>query len=76
MIVTPTELEKNLNFLLPYFDLAEKGEEIVLQTSSNKNFKIIFTPTKKLKTMSSHFGALKRGIDGLEYQKQLRDEWD
>jgi len=28
------------------------------------------------KTLAAHFGKLKRGLDGLEYQKQLRNEWD
>ncbi len=28
------------------------------------------------KNIAKHFGSLKRGIDGLEYQKKLRDEWD
>jgi len=28
------------------------------------------------KTLAAHFGKLKRGIDGLEYQKEMRNEWD
>ena len=28
------------------------------------------------KELSSHLGKLKRGIDGLEYQKTIRNEWD
>ena len=28
------------------------------------------------KTLIKHFGKLKRGIDGLEYQKVVRNEWD
>jgi len=27
------------------------------------------------KTLRKHFGQLKRGIDGLEYQKEVRNEW-
>jgi hypothetical protein len=27
------------------------------------------------KTLAAHYGKLKRGIDGLEYQKAMRDEW-
>ena len=27
------------------------------------------------KTIAKHFGKLKRGIDGLEYQKNIRNEW-
>ena len=30
---------------------------------------------KRKKDVSKHFGALKRGIDGLKYQKKLRGEW-
>jgi hypothetical protein len=28
------------------------------------------------KTIAKHFGKLKRGIDGLTYQKNARNEWD
>jgi len=28
------------------------------------------------KTLAKHFGKLKRGIDGVEYQKAVRSEWD
>ena len=28
------------------------------------------------RTLTQHFGKLKRGIDGLEYQKTVRNEWD
>lgn len=31
--------------------------------------------SKKKKTPAKHFGALKRGLDGLEYQKEMRDGW-
>jgi len=27
------------------------------------------------KTLAAHFGKLKRGLDGLEYQKMVRNEW-
>ena len=26
-------------------------------------------------TIAKHFGKLKRGIDGMEYQKSVRNEW-
>ena len=29
----------------------------------------------KKDTLVEHFGCLKRGIDGLEYQKAIRNEW-
>ena len=31
---------------------------------------------RKKKTLTNHFGKLKRGIDGLEYQKNVRNEWN
>lgn len=27
------------------------------------------------KSLRKHFGKLKRNLDGLDYQKQVRDEW-
>ena len=27
------------------------------------------------KSLKQHFGKLKRNIDGLDYQKKVRDEW-
>ncbi|MBY0432956.1 MAG: hypothetical protein K2U26_02485 [Cyclobacteriaceae bacterium] len=33
------------------------------------------TGAKKKKTLRNHFGKLKRGIDGLAYQRKVRDEW-
>ena len=34
------------------------------------------TTTKPRKTLGDIYGKLKRGIDGLEYQKMMRDECD
>jgi len=31
---------------------------------------------KPRKTLAAHFGTLKRGFDGLEYQKEVRNEWN
>ena len=31
---------------------------------------------RKKKNVAKHFGKLKRGIDGLEFQKVVRNEWD
>jgi hypothetical protein len=31
---------------------------------------------KRQKNLAKHFGKLKRGIDGLTYQKKIRNEWD
>lgn len=46
--------------------------------ASKKKVKEILEKTGSLKKgkMAKHFGALKRGIDGLAYQKQVRDEWN
>jgi hypothetical protein len=30
---------------------------------------------KPRKTLKQHFGKLKRSLDGLDYQKKVRDEW-
>jgi hypothetical protein len=27
------------------------------------------------KKLASHFGKLKRGLDGMKYQNEIRDEW-
>lgn len=32
--------------------------------------------TSKKSKMAKHFGALKRGIDGLAFQKNIRNDWD
>ena len=44
---------------------------------SKKKVKEILEKVESLKKgkMAKHFGALKRGIDGLEYQKKVRNEW-
>jgi len=31
---------------------------------------------KGQRSLAKHFGKLKRDIDGLEYQKSVRSEWD
>ncbi|MCU0341772.1 MAG: hypothetical protein MUE30_18005 [Spirosomaceae bacterium] len=31
---------------------------------------------KDTKSLKKHFGKLKRSIDGLEYQKEVRNEWN
>ena len=31
---------------------------------------------KPRKTLGDIYGKLKRGIDGLEYQKMMRNDWD
>lgn len=36
----------------------------------------VTTKNKIKKTLRAHFGKLKHGIDGLTYQKSIRNEWD
>lgn len=54
---------------------------IVIEIPKKATKKDVLEALKKInklpkKTMAKHFGALKRGINGLEYQKKLRDEWN
>ena len=44
----------------------EKIEEIIQ----------LLTKINKKKSLRKHFGKLKRGLDGLDYQKKVRNEWD
>ena len=43
----------------------EKVQQAIEQLSKESN----------KKTLRKHFGKLKRGLDGLDYQKTVRDEW-
>jgi len=45
-------------------------------TRESLNVLLAETGRPRKKTLASHFGKLKRGIDGLEYQKKMRDEWN
>lgn len=36
---------------------------------------ILFARENKKKTLRKHFGKLKRGFDGVSYQKKVRDKW-
>lgn len=36
---------------------------------------IRFSKKNKRKTLRKHFGELKRGLDGVAYQKKARNEW-
>jgi hypothetical protein len=52
---------------------------IVNNTTSEKKIEEIIQKIKTQnpqKGLRKHFGALKREIDGLEYQKKIRNEWD
>ncbi len=46
----------------------------ITQDSLNTLLTQIKRPPKK--TLAIHFGKLKRGLDGLEYQKMVRNEWN
>jgi hypothetical protein len=51
---------------------------VIPKKASKKKVKEILEKVESLKKgkMAKHFGALKRGINALEYQKKLRDEWN
>lgn len=44
----------------------EKVEKALARAAGNR----------KKKTLRKHFGKLKRGLNGLTYQKRVRNEWD
>ena len=46
----------------------------ITQDKLNKLLAAVERPRKK--TLAAHFGKLKRGLDGLEYQKMVRNEWN
>lgn len=52
--------------------LNETNEEVIYQISNI----VEKSKTKKPKNLSKYFGKLKRGVDGLTYQKTIRNEWD
>ena len=42
-----------------------------------EEIKALLTQKKVVKKgLQKHVGKLKRGLDGLDYQKQVRNEWD
>ena len=45
-------------------------------TAENINSLLAKVKRPQKKTLAAHFGKLKRGIDGVEYQKQMRNEWN
>lgn len=51
--------------------LQETDESVI-----EKLMLLIKEKKEKPKSLAKHLGKLKRGIDGLEYQKTVRNEWD
>ena len=51
---------------------------VEVKAITQDNLNVLFEKMGRLqkKTLNAHFGKLKRGIDGVEYQKKMRDEWD
>ena len=45
-------------------------------TSDKLNMLLAKVERPSKKTLAAHFGKLKRGFDGLEYQKMVRNEWN
>jgi len=50
----------------------------VIKEITRENIVILLGNAKKTprKTLGDMYGKLKRGIDGLEYQKAARNEWN
>lgn len=51
--------------------LQETDESVI-----EKLMLLIKEKKEKPKSLAKHLGKLKRGIDGLNYQKEVRNEWD
>lgn len=52
---------------------------VIKNNTSDKKIEEIIRKIKTeipSKSLRKHFGALKRHIDGVEYQKKVRNEWD
>jgi hypothetical protein len=49
--------------------------EIKKITPENVNELLSKISKSPKKTIAKHFGKLKRGIDGVVYQKSIRNEW-
>ena len=45
------------------------------ESIDNLNQRLSKRKKRKRKDISKYFGKLKRGLDGLEYQTKMRDEW-
>ena len=49
---------------------------ILQETDESVIEKLMLLIKEKPKSLAKHLGKLKRGIDGLDYQKEVRNEWD
>ena len=53
---------------------------VITKKSTNKQVqsarKKVLRPKTAKQGVAQSFGALKRGLDGLKYQKTVRNEWD
>ena len=60
--------------------LCKKLKKMVLEvkeiTENSITSLLVKMRKRKKKSLYAHFGKLKRGIDGLEYQKLVRNEWN
>jgi hypothetical protein len=61
------------------FYLCEKTAIMVIEVKkiTPENIDNLLSKIKKQRkqTIAKHYGKLKRGIDGMEYQKSMRNEW-
>jgi hypothetical protein len=69
-------MEKNMKYMLEIETAEDKiifAEEVLRTLPFVKEVTPI---TSEKKTLADMFGKLKRGIDGLDYQKEMRNEWN
>ena len=50
-------------------EVTQENLDAALETFGKKR-------TGNKKPLAKHFGKLKRGIDGVQYQREVRDEWN
>jgi hypothetical protein len=60
-----------------FIDLQKKVMVIEVKEITPENVQELLRKVKQTpkKTLARHFGSLKRGLDGLTYQKSARNEW-
>ena len=66
--------------LMNFMYICQKSKKMIVEVKeiTRENITSLLGKMKKRKkkNVAKHFGKLKRGIDGLEYQKTIRNEWD
>ena len=67
--------QESLANMLDEIRSKNKKDVLVEQSFDGSTFQEYDGQEWNKRTLSAHFGCLKRGIDGLEYQKSVRNEW-